>query len=90
LIPLSKKLVADLFWQAPSDYYGGQSFFKAESDSLGANPSPNMPLTSSDTEADAIISAEIEKYVAGEQTMAQAIANMDRELKLKIGRAVLP
>jgi multiple sugar transport system substrate-binding protein len=87
-IPLSKKLVADSFWQAPSEYYGGQSFFKAESDALGANPSPNMPLTSSDTEADAIISAEIEKYVAGEQTMAQAIANMDRELKLKIGKAV--
>jgi multiple sugar transport system substrate-binding protein len=89
-IPLSKKLVADPFWQAPSDYYGGQSFFKAESDCLGANPSSNMPLTSSDTEADSIISAEIEKYVAGEQTMAQAIANMDRELKLKIGKAVMP
>jgi multiple sugar transport system substrate-binding protein len=89
-IPLSKKLVADPFWQAPSAYYGGQSFFKAESDSLGANPSLNMSLTSSDTEADAIISAEIEKYVAGEQTMAQAIANMDRELKLKIGKAVMP
>jgi multiple sugar transport system substrate-binding protein len=89
-IPLSKKLVADPFWQAPTSYYGGQSFFKAESDSLAANLSPNMPLTIQDTEADAIISAEIEKYVAGEQTMAQAIANMDRELKLKIGKATMP
>ena len=39
---------------------------------------------------DSIISAEIEKYVAGEQTMDEAIANMDRELKARIGKAEMP
>ena len=58
----------------------------AESDGL-ANPSKNLTVTPQDAEADIIISAEIEKYVAGEQTMDQAIANMDKELKLKIGQA---
>lgn len=84
--PVSKDTLADPFWQAPSDFYGGQSFRKAESDGLN-NPSKNMTVTPQDAEADLIISAEIEKYVAGEQTMDQAIANMDKELKLKIGKA---
>ncbi len=87
--PVSKKILADPFWQAPSDFYGGQSFRKAEGDGL-ANSSKNMMVTASDAEADSIISAEIEKYVAGEQTMDQAIANMDKELKLKIKKAKLP
>lgn len=47
-------------------------------------------VTPSDAEADNIISAEIETYVAGEQTMEQAIANMDRELKARIGQAQIP
>ena len=42
-------------------------------------------VTPQDNEADGIISAEIEKWVAGEQTMDQAIANMQRELELRIG-----
>ena len=84
--PLSLEVLADPFWQEPSDFYGGQSFRKAESDGL-ANPSKNLTVTPQDAEADIIISAEIEKYVAGEQTMDQAIANMDKELKLKIGQA---
>ena len=54
------------------------------------NPSANMPLTLNDAEADSIISAEIEKYVAGEQTMDQAIANMQSELTLRIGVATYP
>ncbi|GHV60435.1 ABC transporter substrate-binding protein [Spirochaetia bacterium] len=87
--PVSKVLLADPFWQAASTFYGGQSFRKAEGDGLN-NPSVNMPVTASDAEADAVISAEIEKYVAGEQTMDQAIANMDRELKLRIKKAVMP
>lgn len=87
--PVSKTLLADPFWQAPSDFYGGQSFRKAEGDGL-ENPSSNMIVTASDAEADMIITAEIERYVAGEQTMAQAIANMDRELKLRIKKAVMP
>ncbi|MCF0237030.1 MAG: carbohydrate ABC transporter substrate-binding protein [Sphaerochaetaceae bacterium] len=84
--PICKEVLADPFWQEPSDFYGGQSFRKAEADGLN-NPSKNLRVTASDAEADIIISAEIEKYVAGEQTMEQAIANMDKELKLKIGVA---
>ena len=87
--PISKTMLEDPFWQEPSDFYGGQSFRKAESDGL-LNPSLNMPLTLNDAEADTIISAEIEKYVAGEQTMDEAIAAMDRELKSRIGTAVYP
>ena len=87
--PISKEMLTDPFWQEPSDFYGGQSFRKAESDAL-ANPSANMVVTPSDAEADEIISAEIEKYVAGEQTMDEAIANMDRELKTRIGQAQMP
>lgn len=87
--PVSKKILADPFWQEPSSFYGGQSFRKAEGDGL-ANSSKNMRVTASDAEADGIISAEIERYVAGEQTMAQAIANMDKELKLKIKKALIP
>jgi multiple sugar transport system substrate-binding protein len=87
--PVSRKLLAHPFWQAPSEFYGGQSFRKAEGDGLN-NPSPNMPVTASDVEADIIISAEVEKYVAGEQSMDQAIANMDRELKMRIKKAVMP
>lgn len=84
--PVSKAALEDPFWQAPEPFYGGQSFRKAEADGL-ENASKNMMVTQQDAEADIIISAEIEKYVAGEQTMEQAIANMDKELKLKIGRA---
>jgi|GEM_PF-142468 len=87
--PVSKEVLSDPFWQAPSTFYGGQSFRKAEADGL-ANPSKNMEVTASDAEADTIISAEIEKYVAGEQSMDQAIANMDKELKLRIKKAVMP
>jgi multiple sugar transport system substrate-binding protein len=87
--PVSKKILADPFWQSPSEFYGGQSFKKAEGDGL-ANSSKNMTVTASDAEADTIISAEIEKYVAGEQTMAQAIANMDKELKIRIKKVMIP
>jgi multiple sugar transport system substrate-binding protein len=87
--PVSRKLLAHSFWQAPSEFYGGQSFRKAEGDGLN-NPSSNMLVTASDAEADIIISAELEKYVAGEQSMDQAIANMDRELKMRIKKAVIP
>ena len=44
-------------------------------------------ITPQDAEGDEIISAEIEKYVAGDQTMEEAIANMDKNLKAKIGKA---
>lgn len=87
--PISKEMLTDPFWQEPSAFYGGQSFRKAESDAL-ANPSANLIVTPQDAEADEIISAEIEKYVAGEQSIEQAIANMDRELKNRIGQAEMP
>ena len=44
-------------------------------------------MTPQDAEADEIISAELEKYVAGNQSMSEAIANMDKNLKAKIGKA---
>lgn len=87
--PVSIEMLKDPFWQEPSDFYGGQSFRKAESDGL-ANAAKNMVVTASDAEADTIISAELEKYIAGEQSMDQAIANMDKELKLRIGKALIP
>lgn len=87
--PVAKNILADPFWQEPSAFYGGQSFRKAECEGL-TNASKNMMVTASDAEADTIISAEIEKYVAGEQSIDQAIANMDKELKLKIKKAKLP
>ena len=87
--PVSKAMLEDPFWQEGSDFYGGQSFRAAESAALN-NPSTNLFVTPSDAEADNIISAEIEKYVAGEQTMDEAIANMDRELKSRIGQAEMP
>ena len=87
--PVAVEMLAHPFWQEPSKFYGGQSFRKGEADGL-SNPSANMVVTPQDAEADTIISAEIEKYVAGEQTMEQAIANMDRELKIRIGKAEMP
>lgn len=87
--PVAKELLADPFWQEPSEFYGGQSFRKAEGEAL-VNPSMNMPVTASDAEADGIISKELEKYIAGEQSIAQAIANMDKELKIRIKKAKIP
>ena len=87
--PINLNMLADPFWQEPSDFYGGTSFRKAEGEGL-ANSSANLIVTAKDGEADTVISAEIEKYVAGEQTMEQAIANMDTELKTRIGKAEMP
>ncbi len=87
--PVTLEMLADPFWQETAEFYGNTSFRKAEGDGL-ANSSKNMPVSIDDAEADTIISAEIEKYVAGEQTMEQAIANMDAELKTRIGTADMP
>lgn len=87
--PISKELLKDPFWKEPSPFYGGQSFRQAEAEGLN-NAAQNMPVTASDAEADRIISAELEKYVAGEQSMSQAIANMDKELKIRIKKAKMP
>lgn len=82
--PISKEMLADPFWEEPSEYYGGQSFRKAEGECLN-NGSPNLVVTSKDAQADEIISAELEKYVAGNQTMDQTIATIDENLKAKLG-----
>lgn len=84
--PISLEMLEDEFWKEPSDYYGGQSFREWEALTL-QNGSANLIVTPQDAEGDTIISAEIEKYVAGSQTMEQAIANMDANLKAKIGTA---
>lgn len=51
------------------------------------NGAPNLMITPQDAEADEIITAELENYVAGNQTIEEAIANMDKNLKAKIGTA---
>lgn len=87
--PITLEMLADPFWQETDPFYGDTSFRKAEGDALN-NPSANLTVTIKDAEADTIISAEIEKYVAGEQTMEEAIANMDTELKNRIGQTQMP
>lgn len=52
-----------------------------------ANGAENLAVTPQDAEADVIISAELETYVAGKQTMEEAIRNMDKNLKAKISKA---
>lgn len=84
--PISLEMLQDDFWKEPSDYYGGQSFREMEGKCL-ENSSVNLVVTPQDAEADEIISAELENYVAGNQTMEEAIANMDKNLKAKIGQA---
>ena len=84
--PVSKEMLEDPFWKEPSDFYGGMSFREMEGACL-ANGAANLVVTPQDAEADEIISAEIEKYVAGNQSMSDAIANMDKNLKSKIGKA---
>lgn len=84
--PVSKEMLEDPFWKEPSDFYGGMSFREMEGACLD-NSAPNLVVTPQDAEADEIISAELEKYVAGNQSMDDAIANMDKNLKSKIGKA---
>ncbi|MGE5603042.1 MAG: ABC transporter substrate-binding protein [Nitrososphaerales archaeon] len=84
--PLSKAMLAEPFWQEPDPYYGGQSFRQMEGQGL-KNVSQNLRVTTKDAEADTIISAELEKFVANAQTMDEAIANMAKNLKDKIGQA---
>lgn len=84
--PISLEMLKDDFWKEPSTFYDGMSFRQMEGKCL-ENGSVNLVVTPQDAEADEIISAEIEKYVAGNQTMEQAIANMEKNLKAKIGKA---
>ena len=84
--PISKAMLEDSFWKEPSDFYGGQSFREMEGKCL-ENSSSNLVVTPQDAEADEIITAELETYIAGNQTIEEAIANMDKNLKAKIGQA---
>ena len=84
--PITKSLLADAFWKAPSPFYGGQSFREMEGKGL-ENGAANLRITTSDAEADLIISAELEKFIAGAQGMDEAIANMGKNLRAKIGKA---
>ena len=84
--PVSKELLQSDFWKEPSEFYGGMSFREMEGKCL-ENGAENLVVTPQDAEADEIISAELENYVAGNQTMDEAIANMDKNLKAKIGKA---
>ena len=84
--PVSKEMLEDPFWKEPSDFYGGQSFREMEGKCL-ENGAANLVVTPQDAEADEIITAELETYIAGNQTMEEAIANMDKNLKAKIGQA---
>ncbi len=84
--PISLEMLEDGFWKEPSEYYGGQSFREMEGKCL-ENSSKNLVVTPQDAEADEIISAELENYVAGNQTIEEAISNMDKNLKAKIGQA---
>lgn len=84
--PISKTLAADEFWKSPDPFYGGQSFKEMETVGL-ENSAPNLITTSSDAEADTIISVELDKYIAGDQDMATTIASIDSILKSKIGTA---
>lgn len=84
--PISLEMLQEDFWKAPSDFYGGMSFREMEGKCL-ENGAANLVVTPQDAEADEIISSELENYVAGNQTMDKAIANMDKNLKAKIGQA---
>jgi multiple sugar transport system substrate-binding protein len=84
--PLSKAMLDEPFWKEADPYYGGQSFKQQEGLGL-RNVSQNIRVTTADAEADTIISSELEKFVAGAQTMDQAIANMGKVLREKIGKA---
>lgn len=86
--PISLSMLEDDFWKEPSEFYGGMSFREMEGKCL-ENGYKNLVVTPQDAEADEIISAELENYVAGNQTMDEAIANMDKNLKAKIGSATI-
>lgn len=83
--PITKSLLADPFWKEPSAFYGGHSFREMEGLAL-ENGAKNLRVTPDDAEADQIISVELERFIAGAQTMDEAIANMGRNLRARIGK----
>ncbi len=83
--PIATSLLDSAFWKEPSDFYGGQSFRAAEAEGL-KNPSKNLRVTANDAEADSLISPELEKFIAGAQSMDDAIKNAASALKNRIGK----
>ena len=81
--PITKDMLADPYWSQPSDYYGGQSYKQMVTKSY-ENQSDNLPVTENDAEADNIISAELEKYVAGAQDMETTLSNIGDQLRQKL------
>lgn len=81
--PITRDMLADPYWSEPSDYYGGQSYKQMVTKSY-ENQSDNLPVTENDAEADNIISAELEKYVAGAQDMETTISNIGDQLRQKL------
>lgn len=84
--PITKSMLQDPFWKEPSVFYGNTSFREMESLCL-ENGSVNLVVTPQDAQADEIISVELEKYLASDQTMEKSIQNMDKNLKDRIGKA---
>lgn len=84
--PISLEMLEDPFWQEPSSFYGGQSFRAMETEGLN-NASKNLMVTPQDALADDIISTELETYIAGDQTIEECIANIDKTLKDRVGKA---
>lgn len=84
--PISVEMLEDPFWKEPAAFYAGQSFRAMETEGL-INPSKNLMVTPQDALADDIISTELETYIAGDQTIEECIANIDRILKDRVGKA---
>ena len=85
--PITMELLEDPYWKEPTPFYGTQSFREMEGTGL-IDAAENMRVTVDDAEADLIISAELEKYIAGDQTMDEAITNMGTNLRSRIGTTV--
>ncbi|POR03557.1 sugar ABC transporter substrate-binding protein [Alkalispirochaeta sphaeroplastigenens] len=83
-VPITLEMLDDPYWRESSSFYGGQSFREMEIIGLSGS-AENMRVTKDDAEADMLISAELELYIAGDQTMEQAISNMGKVLRLQIG-----
>lgn len=81
--PITFELLEDPYWTATSDYYGGESYRQMVTKSF-ENPSQNLPVSENDAEADAIISNELELYVAGGQDMDTTIKKIGDELRQRL------
>ncbi|MFA7126696.1 MAG: ABC transporter substrate-binding protein [Bacilli bacterium] len=81
--PIVREMLADPYWSTSSDFYGGQSYKQMVTKSF-ENPSSNLAVTQNDAEADVVISAELEKYVAGAQSMDFTIKEIGSKLRSRL------